>query len=432
MLRALIAVIVAALAVAVAWWVVGIPGQVTAVIGQTTIEAATPVAILLGVLAFLVLYFGLRLIAGLIGLPRWIRNRTQRRQRRQGEVAITRTLIALAAGEAGEARREAIRARRLLGDTPNTLLLQAESARRAGREGEAETAYRTLSERQDAAFLGLRGLLRQAVAREDWTAAAAIAAQAEAAHPGSDWLRSERTRLALHAGQWREALALTGSHGPQAALAAAAADAETDPDAARRLARQAFKADPGMSAAAIAYAKRLREAGREARAQEVIRSAWSHRPQPDLATFALAPIEDKLARFRAAEKLAQAKPDDAESQFLLAETALASGLTGEARRHAEAARDVGMSQRRLWRLFADIADAEGNAEAVRMALRRAADAEPDPAWRCSQCGTVHSSWEPVCRSCHAAGTMEWTTGTALPVLEKAEDPGALPLDPAKG
>ena len=141
---------------------------------------------------------------------------------------MTRTLLALAAGETGEARREAGRARRLLGDTPATLLLAAEAGRIAGRTDEAEAAFRALAERDDAAFLGLRGLLRQAVEREDWQEAAVLARRAEAVQPGAAWLRRERARLAVRAGNWSEALALADPDAPKAALAAAAADAEAD------------------------------------------------------------------------------------------------------------------------------------------------------------------------------------------------------------
>ena len=325
--------------------------------------------------------------------------------------------MALAAGDAADARREAGRARRLLGDTPHTLLLSAEAARRLDRGAEADGAFRRLAERADARFLGLRGLLRQAEARGDWAEAAELARQAEEAHPGSGWLRAERSRLALRAGNWREALALAPRDAPQAALAAAAAEAETDPEAARKLARQAFEADPGLAPAAIAYATRLRADGRELRAQDVIRRAWATRPQPDLARFALAAEADDLARMQAAQRLAQENPDHPETHLMLAETALAANLTGEARRHAEAARAAGLNQRRLWSLLAAIAEKEGNVPAQQDALRHAAQASPDPCWHCTACGAAHAEWHPACRACHRAGTLEWSPAAPLLAME---------------
>ena len=108
----------------------------------------------------------------------------------------------------------------------------------------------------------------------------------------------------------------------------------------------------------------------------MIRRAWEARPQPDLAEFALASVSDPLARMKAAEKLAGGNPTDPESHLLLARASLEAGLTGEARRHAEAARAAGLNQRRVWMLLADIAEAEApGGEAARDALRHAAAAE---------------------------------------------------------
>jgi HemY protein len=414
MRRALLALIVAVIVVAIAWLVASLPGTVTATYGQTTFEAATPVVAAGVLLGFIVLYALFRLIGALWRLPRRLRERRAMRRRQAGDVASTRALVALAAGEPAAARREAARARRLLGDTAQTLLLTAEAGERAGREDEATDAFQTLAARPDAAFLGYRGLLRQAMDRQEWGEAAALAGQAEAAHPGAIWLRAERSRLAIRAGHWSDALALADADAPKAALAAAAAEAEPDPARALKLAKQAWKDDPALAPAALTYARRLRESGSEKRAQAVVRQAWGIAPHPALAAFALDGITDKLVRAQAAQRLARANPENPESRFLLASTALAAGLTGEARRQAEAARAAGLNQRRLWLLLADIEEDEGGEteagrRAQRDALRHAAAADPDPGWVCSACHTPQAAWHAACPVCGAAGTLRWTS-----------------------
>src|SRR6185437_5703408 len=267
----------------------------------------------------------------------------------------------------------------LLGETPQTLLLTAEAARLADRPDEAESAFRALTARPDAAFLGYRGLLRQAVDRSDWTAAATLAGHAEEAHPGAAWLRKERAQLAIRSGNWRDALALSGTDGPRAALATAAAEAESDPIRATALAKQAWKQDPGFAPAALAYARRLRAAGRERRAQAVITQAWAKAPHPDLAELAMAGITDPQARFAAAQRLVRGTEPNPESRLLLARTAFEAGLYPEARRQADLAREDGLNQRRLWLLLARIeeeehGDTEEGRAAQREALRHAASA----------------------------------------------------------
>lgn len=421
MRRVLLVLLVSALVLAFAWALAGLPGRISGNVGDITFEAGTPVVALALLLAFVVLYVLFRLLGVLFRLPRTLHARSAARRRQAGDTATTRTLLALAAGETGDARREASRARRLLGETPATLLLAAAAGRISGRIDESESAFRALAERKDAAFLGLRGLLLQAVEREDWAEAAALARQAEAVQPGAAWLRRERERLAVRAGNWAAALELADADAPKAALAAAAADAETDAGRAIRLAKLAWREDPSLAPAALAYARRLRTAGHESRALATIRQSWNIAPHPDLAEFVLAPVNTPLARMPAAQKLTQGNPEHAESRLLLARTALEAGLIGEARRYAEAARAAGLNQRRLWLLLAEIDEADGGDQ--REALRHAATADPDPVWRCTACRTVCAEWHPGCPNCFTVGSLRWTTG---PVAT----PPLLPVQPA--
>jgi len=212
--------------VAVAWLLAGVPGHVVASVGTFTIETSAPIAILMLVVAVVVILILLRILSGVLSVPRTGAGWSRRRRVALGERSVTRVLVALAAGEQGTARKESRRARYLLGDSPQTLLLVAEAGRLSGREDEAEEAFRALTKDKDARFLGLRGLLRQAVDRRDWSQALVIAKQAEAAHPGTVWLRQQRAELALQTENWAEALELIGSDPRRATYYVAAANAE--------------------------------------------------------------------------------------------------------------------------------------------------------------------------------------------------------------
>jgi HemY protein len=405
-------VAIAAITVAFAWWLAGLPGTVSVSFGATTVEAPTALAVVGVLLIVIVLYLALRLLRWVLATPLRFLGWRGRRRRVQGDEAVTRTLVALAAAEPGGARREAARARKYLGDTPQTLLLAAEAGRLAENEEEATALYRLLADRNDAALLGLRGLFRQAINREAWAEAAEIARRAEEVHPAGAWLRDERAQLAVRTGNWAEALRLSGPGTPRAALATAAAAAEGDASTALKLARQAWKQSPGFAPAALAYAQRLRAAGRQGKAFAVIREAWRANPQPELAEFWLGSIADPLVRVREAGRIAATNPSHAETHLMLARVHLHAGLTGEARHHLDAARHSGMNQRRLWVLLADLEAAErGETEAGRLAqrdaLRHAANAEPDPGWHCESCGTEQAAWLPACPVCHAAGRISW-------------------------
>lgn len=401
-----------AIVVALGWWVAALPGRVTLAVGRYSIETSAPIACVLGAVAVVVLGTLLRLLLALAMIGPRLRRWRLRRRRAAGDLAVTRALVALAAAEQTGARRESARARHLLGDTPQTLLLAAESARLAQNDDEAAGIYRQLAGHGDAAFLGLRGLFRQALAREDWAEAAQLARRAEAAHPGAAWLREARLSLAVRTGDWKQALTLAGPGAPVAALTAGAAAAEPDPGEALRLARRAWKADTAFAPAALAYARLLRQAGKDSRAQDVLRTTWQAAPQPELAELALAGATDRLARVKQAASFVQGNPDHPESHMLLARLSLAAGLTGEARRHLDRARAAGLAQRRVFLLLAELEEADrGGTEAGRIAqrdaLRQAAAAKPDNAWHCRECGAAPAVWQPACAACHTPGSIVW-------------------------
>ncbi len=402
--------VIAAAAIAVAWWLAGLPGTVAITAGSLSITTPVSLAILGAVILFLLLYILVRLLAGLMRLPSRTRRMQRERQRAGGERAVTRTLLALAGGDSASARKEARRTRELLGDTPQTLLLSAYAGRLAGQQEEADEAFNLLASRKDAAFLGVRGLLQGAIARGDDDGANALARRAEELNPGTPWLRAERARLAIRAGSWGQALELAGPGDPIAALSVAAAGTADNAGEALRLARRAWRTDPGFTPAALAYAKSLRDAGKESRAQDVLRESWAKLPHPDLAEAALAGGTYTVSRERRAQALANAAPDNPESHLLLAQAALETNRLADARSQAEASLAAGLNQRRVWLVLAKVAELEGDRPLAEEALRKAAAAEPDPVWRCEACGTIQDGWRPRCDTCETAGRIAWGTG----------------------
>ena len=406
-----------AIVVGGAWWLAGLAGQVSATLAGYTIEMATPLALLAVAILVIALALVLRLVFGLLHLPRRLAGWRARRRHAAGELASTRALVAIAAGHQAQARALTAKARRLLGDTAPTLLHAAEAARLAGLEDEAEALFRQLAEHEHAGFLGLRGLFRQAWQRQDWPEAARLARQAERVHPGTNWLRAERSEVAIRTGNWQQALALAAPGAPTAAYAVAAVQAETDPGRALRLAKRAVKVSPDFIPAILAYATKLREAGKESRAQTVLRESWARHPHPDVASLALAPHTAPATKLSEAQALVRGNPQHPESLFLLANLSLQIGThesVADARRMAEAARGAGLNQQRIYRLLADIdaADLTGTTlSRPRETLRQAMSAEPDPGWRCEACGTGHAQWLPVCPSCQSAGRIGW--GSAM-------------------
>lgn len=416
MRRALWALIVAGLTVAATWQLFRMGGTVEVRVGELFLGVSLPILLVLLVLAFLVLHGLLLALRWLGAWPARLRLRRLLRRREDGDLAVTRALTALAAGRGEAARAEARRARAKLGDTPQTLLLAAEADRLAGRDHDATETFRLLAARPDARFLGLRGLLREAMRQEKWEEAARLAREAEQEQPQASWLRAERATLALRAHDWSEALELGAPDAPQAALAMAAAAEETDDQRRTALEKRALAADPGFTPAALAHARRFLAEGSARKARGVLERAWEAAPQPELAELYLTPdvseTKDALGRAKAAEHLVHKRRDHVESRLVLARTALEAALTGRARAELDALVAAGTADRRAWLLRAELEhveqgdSVEGRAAEARC-LREAAAARPAPRWRCTSCGMEHEGFKPVCQGCGSVGRIGW-------------------------
>jgi HemY protein len=392
-------IITAAILLALVWWVSTIPGTLTAHAGSYTIETSIPIAILLIAVLTLLLTALFRVLGGLRRAPGGYGAWRGGRRKNLGEIATHRALNALAAGDAKAATAESARARKLLGDTPLVLLIIAESARLSGDQPRAQTAFKQLAGNKNTAFLGHRGLLRLSAAGGDHDAAHNHALSAADAYPGSAWLKNQRLDIAVKKTDWKAALALARTPAEIAALATAAANAAATNREALGYAKQAIKANPSLAPAVTAYATALRKAGKTRAAKRALQKGWAAAPNPLIAATYLDGIASPIERAQAAGDLAFVNPGHPESELLLAETSLAAKLTGEAKRHADAAIAAGLTDKRPYTVLAAL-------DSGRETLNALANA-PSPKWVCNACHTEHEGWDPVCPHCAKPGSFTW-------------------------
>jgi HemY protein len=431
-IRLLLALALVAAAVAAGAFFAGNPGQVEIVWQGWRID--TSVGVLVAAAALVALVAGLLAVvaAALRRSPRNLRRRRAARRRRAGEGALTRGLVALAAGDAGEARRHGVRATALLPDSPTALLLAAEAAQRQGDAAAARGAYRALQQRSDSEFLGLRGLIGQALREGDDAAARPLAERARLLRPEARWLADSLVLLQARAGDWAAAHATLVEGGRRGAVPEEAArhhrgvalfelskGAERGGDLRRAagLAARAQAMAPDLAEAAVHHARLLDKLGRRRAAAKAIERAWRLAPHPALARCYVESSGDgeMLARVAALQKLAAHNQQAPESRLAVAEAALDARLWGEARRHldlalaAEAGGGAGTApSRRLCLAMARLAEhGAGDNLAARGWLDRALGAPPDPAYVCRRCASVAAHWQALCPHCGAFDTLAW-------------------------
>ncbi len=419
-------------------WLAKNPGDVTILWRDYRVDT-TVGAMLLGVgllaAAAAVLY---RLWGGLWNLPRHLGRARRDRRNRRGHLALAKGMVAVAAGDTSEARRQARRADELLDDPPLTLLLAAQAAQLERDEGAARVHFEAMLERPETEFVGVRGLLMLAQRGGDHASALELARRARKLNPKLPWVLDTLFDLQAAAGLWAEAEETLRSAARQKSLPAAIAahriavvllqrgvDAERAEDTAGALAfaRKARAADSSFLPAVLRLAWLQHGEGKDRRAQKLIEESWAKAPHPELARlYRLAASSSSggtLRALRALETLEKIHPGHRESHLAMARAALDADLWGETRRHLNAAGEPITAG--ICRLRAELIEAEGgDPAAAREWLARATEADPDPAWVCGGCGAVAEDWSARCGYCGAFDRLDWRAPPRVRALGPGE------------
>ena len=186
-------------------WLADNPGQLQLDWRGYRIESSF--LVLLGVV--LALY---ALLRGPLWLYGWWRGARGQLSRQSGGIAaLTRGMTAIAAGNAPEARRHAARAGKLLDGKPLALLMQAQAAELGGDEAAARGYFQAMLAAPETEFLGLRGLLSQALRQGDTEYAGRLTERAMRLQPKSPWLIQKKFEIECAAGFWPQARETLGA-----------------------------------------------------------------------------------------------------------------------------------------------------------------------------------------------------------------------------
>ena len=438
MIRLLLILVSAAIFGTVIAELADVEGGLQLTIGTYEINTNVPVAMLLLSLAALAAFLLVQLISLLIAAPRTLKSWVDGRRARRGFHALSRGLVAAAAGDTLEARRFARRGEQLLGDAPLGLLLSAQAALLDGNEEKQSGTFRAMLDNPDTEFLGLKGLHDQAMRRGNEADALKFAARALEVRPRTPWAAKALFELHCSRHEWEEALnnlrkqlraklvTMDVARRRRAVvLTASAFDAEKSGDAEGALSRalEAVSLAPALVPAAVLAARKLTQGGRTWKAQDVIETAWARAPHRDLAAAyaRVHPSDDPATRARRMGNLAKLNPTHVETRLLVSEQAMALGLWYEARAALEPIIQSYPTARACV-LMAEIAQQERQDLAAAQGwLARAARAPRDAQWRCARCSFVAEDWSAICNNCGAFDSLSWTNPHGTETAEMAQN-----------
>lgn len=443
-LRVALAFLVVTVVAGLAAWLADRPGAIA--VDWLGYRIETSVGVVLAALVVLlgVLALTARIFAWVLRSPGFIQSRRAAARRRSGEIALIRGLVAVAAGDAGDARKQAIRAETAAEGSPLSLLLAAQAAQLSGDLEAAGRAYRLMLEDDETRFLGLRGLIVLARRRGDEQEALSLAREAQALRPGAPWVASEIFGLQAALGAWTaaeetlvgalrhklidagqgrraRAVVLIG-RAREAEAAGALRDALVHGESAHNLA-------PDLVPGVVTLAGLLARLGKTRRAERLIEAAWEDRPHPDLAAAygALVPAETAEDRGTRLERLAARLPEHGESRLLAAEQALARHDWARARAILDALVAGPAASRRAYQAYARLERLErGDERRAQSWADKAATSPMGERWVCRSCGDVPAAWTPHCPVCRSFDSLEWRQP------EQVTEIIAPPLRPADG
>ena len=431
-----------AIVVCAAIWISAQKGTVDVVWNDYTISLHLGIFLLFLTLFTLVAVAFFRIAGMIVGAPASMSRRRRERNRKKGFQALTRGFVAIAAGDGKKATTYAKDVRYLLPDeTGLPLLLEAQAARLRGEEGAAQESFEKLLGDKDAAFFGIRGLLKSSLDQGDSVKALAYAKTALDKNPKQPWILKSVYDLELQNHHWHAAMntlervrkfkAIDEAQARKDEIALLMILADEDRIASNENAwlkkiERAAKIDPGFTPAAQKLAAHYLTKSKNGKVASVIERAWKINPHPDLVVLwdRISPenkSSDPLRRLRWFEKLVAIKPDSADGQLAAAKAAMDAGLAGEAKAYLTMAESLRPTSQ-VYRLRADLEQiTTRNATLIREWMDKAAEAAPDAVWYCTLTRHIYDRWSPVAEPHGSFNTIEW--GNPLSVI--AQTPGVL-------
>ncbi|WP_373235783.1 heme biosynthesis HemY N-terminal domain-containing protein [Cohaesibacter celericrescens] len=365
------------------------------------------------------------------------------RRRDKGYKALSTGMIAVGVGDLALAKKHAAKARKLIGDEPMTLMLEAQTAQMAGDATKARQSFEAMLDQDETRALGRRGLYIEAQRRGDADEAMEMAkAATDEGKKTPGWAGTALFDMQTASEDWQGALiTLSQNHSnkhvskeqfrrQRAVLLTAQAFALEGEDNAdvrmRPLLLEACKLAPGLVPAATKAADILNELKEYRKASKLIEAAWREEPHPELA-MSYAYIKtgdtavDRLKRIRSLYAL---MPDHLESKIAMARACLDAREWAEARNLIEPLAQSHLTPR-LCMLMAELEEGESHDFGlVRQWLARAVGAHRDPAWTAD--GQVSDTWQPTSPLTGKLDVFEWKVPVReiahafQPILESSE------------
>lgn len=424
MLRIIFFLIQVAAFIALAIWLSDNPGRVK--INWLDYQIDTHFSIFLIFITFTVfiLWLVCTLFNKIMKAPKTFFSHRKSRRKSDGYKALTLGMAAVAAGDKDEAVRLSKKANILLKDPLLTRLLSAQTATLNGDETAALNYFNALSEDHETEFVGLVGLMRQAMGNQDQTLLLELTKKAYRKRPESafvcetlfslqtkmaDWENAQKT---LMESVWRKVKAENVAVSPRVTIYTARAIEFKNNNMILEAIKYADKAltdNKNFIPAAILRAELTQDPEKERKVIRSLEAVISVSPHRELTMnyLKLCSKESPLQHFQRLQQLLIKSEKSVQARLILAEIALEAELWGEARKRLG---DISVDDitSHGCRLMARLEQRERNDEIeARRWLEKSINAVVDYSWTCNSCGATGEEWSPLCGNCNCFDLITW-------------------------
>tara|TARA_Y100000590_G_scaffold459798_1_gene617722 strand:+ start:544 stop:1905 length:1362 start_codon:yes stop_codon:yes gene_type:complete len=423
MLRLILSFVVVVAAALFAGWLGARPGKVSIFWLNYQIDTSLFALIIALFISLLVVVIIFKAWMWIIGSGKKIKYRLETREHNKGILALTRGMVALAAGDGLSAQNFAKQAERLPKSMkPLALLLSARSAQVGGNKPLAKKYFKEMLNLPEMEFLGLRGLIMQ-TSKSNSEAILLLARRAFALNDRAPWVISTLFEFEAKEGNWRQA--------QKAAQQAIRYKIGNNSEYKRKLSiallqqgqfnlqigdktkshqlAEAHNFAPNFVPASTAFAKYLIDIHRYRKASRVIELTWKLFPHPDLINIYKEIYKKEKPNKIQTRIVALASvglEDNPEVKLALAEANYHLGKTDRAFEILQAVVDIYLDHRALT-LMAKIEESRNGPVSARKWIEKL-DQASIPSWYCAICACSHLTWVPHCNGCGDFDTLRWT------------------------
>lgn len=322
------------------------PGYVAITWIGYEVQLSAVVAFLILAFLFFILILVWWVISWLLRIPHKWSSFFRRSQKERAKHELLELLSSYEAEVVTDALQHQKRGASLLSTNPFFLWVSGNTFEKAEKHFEAEECFIALSKNPPAAFLGLKGQICAAMHRSDFKTAYDLLKRAQKLAPTSPWVLKHLLALTREKKNFEEQeklilrledLGYFTSDQSKKQIAQVQYQQALQPKISLTqkevFLRQAHYLDPSLSEATEILAPLLHEQGHTTYALTALAATWPLAPIQKLGDLYLqiCSPQDELGAFQEAKNLVKDNPQNPESLFFLARTALKAKLWGEAR-----------------------------------------------------------------------------------------------------